>query len=311
MAVKADDVRAPAVQDAVNSLKSKALASNEMGGPVDIEASRDNTVVKIEIPLQGTGTDERPRRALDTLRNDFVPNTVGQIDGVEYAVGGTTAADKDWSEQMTTTAPLVFGFVLLFAFPLMLVSFRSVAIAAKSVLLNLLSVGAAYGVLVATFQWGWGEGLLDFQSNGGITPVAADVPLRDPLRALDGLPRVHPQPDQERVRPWPLDRRADHTTGSRRRPASSQSASLVMVACFLSSSPLLPLIDMKEMGIGLAAAVLIDATIIRGVLLPASMKLLGEWNWYLPRWLNWLPELKHETETPGEAVPAALPARAR
>jgi len=88
------------------------------------------------------------------------------------------------------------------------------------------------------------------------------------------------------------------------------SASFVMVLVFLVFSTL-PIIDMKEMGIGLAAAVLIDATLIRGVLLPASMKLLGEWNWYLPRWLNWLPELKHETEAPGEHVPAALPAHAK
>ncbi len=308
VAVKADDVRAPAVQDAVNSLKSKALASKEMGGPVDIEASRDNTVVKIEIPLGGKGTDEKSKAALETLRTDFVPNTVGQIDGVDYAVGGTTAADTDWSEQMTTTAPLVFGFVLLFAFLLMLVSFRSIAIAAKSVILNLLSVGAAYGVLVVTFQWGWGEGLLDFHSNGGITPwlpmflfvilfgLSMDYHVFILSRIKEGYDRGLSTDD------------AIHH-GIKKTAGVVTSASLVMVLVFLVFSTL-PLIDMKEMGIGLAAAVLIDATIIRGVLLPASMKLLGEWNWYLPRWLNWLPELKHETEVT-DNVPTAIPARAR
>jgi RND superfamily putative drug exporter len=305
VAIKADDVRAPAVQDAVNSLKSKALASDQMGGPVDIEASRDNTVVKIEIPLAGKGTNEKSKAALDTLRNDFVPNTVGRIDGVEYAVGGTTAADTDWSKQMTTTAPLVFGFVLLFAFLLMLVSFRSIAIAAKSVLLNLLSVGAAYGVLVATFQWGWGEGLFDFHSNGGITPwlpmflfvilfgLSMDYHVFILSRIKEGYDRGLSTDD------------AVHH-GIKKTAGVVTSASLVMGLVFLVFSTL-PLIDMKEMGIGLAAAILIDATIIRGVLLPASMKLLGEWNWYLPRWLNWLPELKHETEAPREPAPAAAP----
>ena len=307
VAVKADDVRAPAVQDAIAELKSKALASDQMGGPVDIEASRDSTVATIAIPLGGKGTDDVSKAALDTLRNDYVPATVGQVDGVEYAVGGSTAADKDWSDKMTTTAPLVFGFVLLFAFIVMLISFRSVAIAVKSIVLNLLSVGAAYGVLVATFQWGWGEGLFDFNSNGGITPwlpmflfvilfgLSMDYHVFILSRIKEGRDRGLSTDDSIRH-------------GIKTTAGVVTSAALVMVLVFLVFSTL-PLIDMKEMGIGLAAAVLIDATIIRGVLLPATMKLLGEWNWYLPRWLNWLPELKHETETAPE--PVAIPARAR
>ena len=307
VAVKADDVRAPAVQDAITELKSKALASDQMGGPVDIEASRDNTVATIAIPLGGKGTDDVSKAALDTLRNDYVPATVGQVDGVEYAVGGSAAADKDWSDKMTTTAPLVFGFVLLFAFIVMLISFRSVAIAVKSIVLNLLSVGAAYGVLVATFQWGWGEGLFDFNSNGGITPwlpmflfvilfgLSMDYHVFILRRIKEGRDRGLSTDDSIRH-------------GIKTTAGVVTSAALVMVLVFLVFSTL-PLIDMKEMGIGLAAAVLIDATIIRGVLLPATMKLLGEWNWYLPKWLNWLPELKHETETAPE--PVAIPARAR
>jgi uncharacterized membrane protein YdfJ with MMPL/SSD domain len=309
VAVKADDVRAKSVQDAIADLKAKALADDQMGGPVDIEASRDNTVAKVEIPLAGKGTDSVSKAALDTLRNEFVPQTVGQVDGVEYAVGGQTAADLDWSDKMTTTAPLVFGFVLLFAFLLMLVSFRSITIAVKSILLNLLSVGAAYGVLVATFQWGWGENLFDFHSNGGITPwlpmflfvilfgLSMDYHVFILSRIKEGRDRGLSTDDSIRH-------------GIKTTAGVVTSAAFVMVLVF-SVFATLPVIDMKEMGIGLAAAVLIDATLIRGVLLPASMKLLGEWNWYLPRWLSWLPELKHETEAPGEAVPAALPARAR
>jgi RND superfamily putative drug exporter len=307
VAVKADDVRAPAVQDAINELKSKALADKQMGGPVDIEASRDNTVAKIEIPLEGKGTDDVSKSALDKLRNDYVPQTVGQVDGVEYAVGGQTAADKDWSDKMTTTAPLIFGFVLLFSFLLMLVSFRSVAIAIKSIVLNLLSVGAAYGVLVATFQWGWGEGLFDFHSNGGITPwlpmflfvILFGLSMDYHVFILSRIKEGHD-------RGLSTDEAVHH--GIKKTAGVVTSASFVMVLVFLVFSTL-PVIDMKEMGIGLAAAVLIDATLIRGVLLPASMKLLGEWNWYLPRWLRWLPELKHETETGPE--PVAIPARAR
>jgi RND superfamily putative drug exporter len=214
-----------------------------MGGPVDIEASRDNSVVKIEIPLAGKGTDDVSKAALETLRSDYVPNTVGQIDGVEYAVGGSTAADSDWSEQMTTTAPLVFGFVLLFAFALMLISFRSVAIALKSIVLNLLSVGAAYGVLVATFQWGWGEGLLDFNSNGGITPwlpmflfvilfgLSMDYHVFILSRIKEGYDRG-----------LSTDQAIHH--GIKKTASVVTSASLVMVLVFLVFSTL-PVIDMK------------------------------------------------------------------
>jgi uncharacterized membrane protein YdfJ with MMPL/SSD domain len=309
VAIKAEDTRAESVQEAIASLKAKALASDQMGGPIDIETSRDGTVTTVDIPLAGKGTDDESVAALETLRNDFVPQTIGQVDGVEYAVGGTTAADKDWTDQMTTTAPLVFGFVLLFAFIVMLISFRSIAIAIKSIVLNLLSVGAAYGVLVATFQWGWGEGLLDFQSNGGITPwlpmflfvilfgLSMDYHVFILSRIKEGYDRGLSTDDAVRH-------------GIKTTAGVVTSAALVMVLVF-SVFATLPLIDMKEMGIGLAAAVLIDATIIRGVLLPATMKLLGEWNWYLPRWLNWLPELKHESEVPAEPVPAAIPARAQ
>ena len=147
------------------------------------------------IPLAGDGTDEASNHALATLRTEIVPATIGTVAGVEYAVGGPTAKSHDFNAMMKSSAPLVFGFVLLFAFLLLLVAFRSIVVALKAILLNLLSVAAAYGMLVAIFQWGWGENLLDFNSHGRHRVVAADVPVRDPVRALDGLPRVHPEPD--------------------------------------------------------------------------------------------------------------------
>jgi putative drug exporter of the RND superfamily len=231
-----------------------------------------------------------------------LPSTVGQVEGVEYAVTGATAADTDWSAGMKKSVPLVFGFVLLFAFILMLISFRSIVVALKAIVLNLLSVAAAYGVLVAVFQWGWGENLLDFQSNGGITPW---LPMFL-FVILFGLSMDYHVFILSRVREaYDRGMSSDDAVvyGIKTTAGVVTSAAVVMVATF-SVFALLPIIDLKEMGIGLAVAVLIDATLIRGVLLPATMKLLGDYNWYLPRWLQWLPRLEHE------AAPQAVPAPA-
>ena len=120
------------------------------------------------MPLVGDGTDTVSNDALETLRTEILPATVGKVAGVQYAVTGDTASSKDWNDKMKSSAPIVFVFVLSFAFLLLLVSFRSIVIPVKAIVMNLLSVGAAYGLLVATFQWGWGANLLDFQKNGGI-----------------------------------------------------------------------------------------------------------------------------------------------
>ena len=190
----------------------------------------------------------------------------------------------------------MFGFVLVFAFVLLLVSFRSIVIAVKAIVLNLLSVGAAYGVLVAVFQWGWGESLLDFQSNGGIAswlPIFMFVILFG--LSMDYhvfiLSRVREAYDRGMKTEDAVAHGITTTAGV------VSSAALVMVGVFAVFA-LMPILDMKEMGIGLAAAVLIDATIVRAVLLPATMKLLGDANWYLPRWLEWLPRLEHEAHAP-------------
>jgi uncharacterized membrane protein YdfJ with MMPL/SSD domain len=300
VAIKADDVRAQPVQDAIVALRKQALATGQLMGPVKVEASRDNTVATVEVTLAGNGTDDESQAALATLREEVLPNTVGKVEGVEYAVTGTTALDHDWAAKMKTSAPLVFGFVLVFAFLILLASFRSLIVAIKAIVLNLLSVGAAYGLLVAFFQWGWGEGLLDFQSNGGIAPW---LPMFL-FVILFGLSMDYHVFILSRVREA-YDRGLSNEDAVAHGIKSSAgvvtSAAVVMVATF-SVFALLPLIDIKEMGIGLAAAVLIDATLIRAVLLPATMKLLGERNWYLPTWLEWLPRLEHEP------APKATPA---
>ncbi len=304
VAIKAADVRSDEVQQAIADLRREAIESGQVNTPIQVEASRDNTVATVELPLIGNGSDEASVAALATLRDELLPQTVGTVAGVEYAVTGTTAAGEDWKAAMRTTAPLVFAFVLLFAFALLLVSFRSIVIALKAIILNLLSVGAAYGILVAVFQWGWGEGVLDFESNGGITPwlpmflfvilfgLSMDYHVFILSRIREGYDRG-----------LGTDEAVSH--GIRSTAGVVTSAAIVMVGVF-SVFAILPLIDMKEMGVGLAAAVLIDATIIRGVLLPATMKLLGDWNWYLPRWLEWLPRLEHEPAAPkSPAIPAA------
>ena len=236
----------------------------------------------------------------------MLPNTVGKVDGVEYAVTGTTALDKDWESKMKTSAPLVFGFVLIFAFLILLASFRSLVVAIKAIVLNLLSVGAAYGILVAAFQWGWAENLLGFTSNGGITPW---LPMFL-FVILFGLSMDYHVFILSRVREA-YDRGLSNEDAVAHGIKSSAgvvtSAAVVMVGTF-SVFALLPVIDMKEMGIGLAAAVLIDATLIRAVLLPATMKLLGDRNWYLPKWLEWLPRLEHEPAPKAPEAPAPAPA---
>jgi uncharacterized membrane protein YdfJ with MMPL/SSD domain len=306
VAIKADDVRTASVQQAITDLKREALATGELTGPIEVEASRDNTVATVDITLAGSGTDAVSQAALATLREEVLPNTLGKVEGVEYAVTGSTALDKDWETKMTKTFPLVFGFVLIFAFLILLASFRSLVVAIKAIVLNLLSVGAAYGILVAAFQWGWAENLLGFTSNGGITPW---LPMFL-FVILFGLSMDYHVFILSRIREA-YDRGLSNEDAVAHGIKSSAgvvtSAAVVMVGTF-SVFALLPVIDMKEMGIGLAAAVLIDATLIRAVLLPATMKLLGDRNWYLPKWLEWLPRLEHEPAPKAPEAPAPAPA---
>jgi RND superfamily putative drug exporter len=301
VAIKADTDN-PATIEAISQLRTEALASGQMRGPIQVDVNPAHTAARVSIPLAGNGTDARSTAALDTLRNDLLPATIGKLPNATYAVTGGTANSVDQNSLLKKSAPLVFGFVLVFAFGLLLVSFRSIVIAAKAIVLNLLSVGAAYGVLVAVFQYGWGESILNFRSNGGVAfwlPIFMFV-------ILFGLSMDYHVFILSRVREA-FDRglKTEDAVahGIKTTAGVVTSAAVVMVGAF-SIFATLPIIDLKEMGIGLAAAVLIDATIVRAVLLPATMKLLGDWNWYLPRWLEWLPRLEHDPR-PVPALTAA------
>jgi uncharacterized membrane protein YdfJ with MMPL/SSD domain len=299
----------PATQRAIEALKAKTLAAGLSTGAIDVEVNAAHTVARVDIPLVGKGTDAESNAALSHLRNDILPATIGTVPDAEYGVTGATAISADSNSLLKRKAPIVFGFVLVFAFALLLVTFRSVVIAAKAVLLNLLSVGAAYGVLVAVFQWGWGESLLGFEGNGGIAswlPIFMFVILFG--LSMDYhvfiLSRVREAFDRGLKTEDAVAHGITTTAGV------VSSAALVMVGAFAVFA-LMPILDMKEMGIGLAAAVLIDATIVRAVLLPATMKLLGDANWYLPKWLEWLPRLDHgEEPVTKEKAPEAAPAPA-
>jgi uncharacterized membrane protein YdfJ with MMPL/SSD domain len=288
----AGDASSTELRAAVADLRTRALASGKALQPITVEAAPSGQAVRVLVPLVGKGTDKASNDALATLRNDIVPATVGRVPRVEVAVTGDTAASKDWNDAMRSAVPKVFGFVLAFAFLLLLVSFRSIVIPFKAILMNLLSVAAAYGVVVAVFQWGWGENMLDFNSNGG---VAAWLPMFL-FVILFGLSMDYHVFILSRVREYYDRGLATEDAVSRGIRATAgvvTSAAVVMVLVF-GVFALMPILDMKEMGIGLAAAILIDATIVRAVLLPATMKLLGKWNWYLPAWLEWLPRLEHE-----------------
>ena len=312
--VKAADVESPEVQAEIQALTDAAVATEVMNQPVDVSVNPEGTVAVVSIPVAGNGSDGPSNAALDALRDDIVPATVGSLDDTEVAVTGMTAQTRDFDAQMNTTAPLVFAFVLLLAFLLMLVTFRSLVIAIKAVLLNLLSVAAAYGVLVLVFQEGWGKALLGFDATGGIDPF---LPILL-FVILFGLSMDYHVFILSRVRESYDDgmtTQAAVAHGIKTTAGVVTSAAIVMVGVF-SIFGVLQAMIFKQFGVGLAAAILIDATIIRAVLLPASMSLLDRWNWYLPGWLEWLPRLEHGHYEPDESDAAGQarrgePARAR
>jgi putative drug exporter of the RND superfamily len=296
-------VNAPEVQAAIQELRERAVATGRAYEPITVDVNQDATVANITVPIDGAGTDAASEASLAALRTDVVPQTVGALPDAEAGVTGLTAAWIDSKNEIRSELPLVFAFVLAFAFVLMLFAFRSLVIAAKAIVLNLLSVAASYGVLVLVFQHGVGKGIVGFGSTSGIDPV---IPLLL-FVILFGLSMDYHVFILSRIR------EAVHrgmgsdeaiAYGIRSTAGVVTSAAIVMVFVFAVFATL-SMVWFKQFGVGLAVAVLLDATIVRAVLLPASMKLLGDWNWYLPSWLEWLPRFDEDTEAPPETAPVS------
>jgi uncharacterized membrane protein YdfJ with MMPL/SSD domain len=291
--VRADDVTTPAYRNAFKEFQRRAIRTGLLFQPFHVFVNRDRTVARIEFSIAGEGDDKTAYQALSVLRREVVAPVAATLPGVQAAVTGQTAGTHDFNATMKARAPIVFAFVLGLAFVLLLLSFRSIVVPLKAILLNLLSVGAAYGILIMVFQWGHLEGPLGFSSNGA---VASWLPLFL-FVVLFGLSMDYHVFILTRIkelvdRGMPTSQAVEQ--GIRSTAGTVTAAAIVMVAVFAIFAAL-RVLAIKQMGFGLAIAVLIDATIIRAVLLPATMKLLGEWNWYLPDWLQWLPSLAVES----------------
>ncbi len=292
--VRAPKVDTPQMQDAYDLFRRRALATGELYAPFTVTINPHRTVAVIEFAIAGNGDNGASVAALETLRDTVIPPIAATRPDTEVAVTGVTAGTHDFNRQMRSRLPFVFVFVLGLAFVLLLSTFRSLVIAGKAIALNLLSVGAAYGILVAVFQRGWLADVLGFQTNGAIVSwlplflfvVLFGLSMDYHVFILSRIKELHDggRSTEDAVR-LAITRTAGTVT----------SAALIMVAVFALFASL-SLIMMQQMGFGLAIAVLIDATVVRAVLLPAAMKVLGEWNWYLPSWLEWLPSLSPEGE---------------
>ena len=315
--VEADDVRSGPAAAGIAELRTQVNGSDSFRPGTEVIYNEDGTVAQINVPTPGNGNDAPSTDALGELRDEIIPATVGGVEGTTVNVTGDAASSVDFANKLNSRLPLIFAFVFGLAFLLLLVTFRSIVIPIKAIILNLLSVGAAYGILVLIFQKGNLESLLGFTSNGGVTnwlPLFLFVVLFG--LSMDYHVFILSRVKELHDRGMPTDQAVQQ--GISTTAGTVTSAAFVMVGVFLVFVTL-AFLDFKELGLGLAAAVLIDATIIRGVLLPASMKVLGDWNWYLPSWLEWLPHVgagrddappvKPKAPEPAEKPrPAATPA---
>jgi len=296
------DTSSDAVRDAVAQLQRDLAADATFGSSRVTPYPRDDLTV-VDVPLRGDPDGDAAKSALETLRADFVQPTFAAA-GVPAYVTGTTAINLDYADLIDTWLPRVIGFVLALTFVLLTLVFRSVVLAFKAVLLNLLSVGAAYGLLVLVFQEGVGADLLGLTQVDTVEPWVP-VFLFSVLFALSMdyhvflLSRIR----EKHVETGDTNEAVAHGIASTGQLITGAALIIVVVFAGFAAGDL---VGFQQMGFGVAIALLIDATIIRSIVVPSAMALLGDWNWYLPRWLQWLPELQVEgaAEHP-QAVPDA------
>ena len=295
------NVRSPQVLAAIKRLRGE-LRSDHAFGRSDLRFAPG--VAAIGVVVAGDKTGPRALDAVRHLRSTLIPEAFGGTDA-RVVVGGDTADNVDFIDAMNSWLPIVFAFVLGLSFVLLTVVFRSIVIAGTSIVLNLLSVGAAYGLVILVFKHGIGSGLLGFQR---INAIEAWVPLFL-FSVLFGLSMDYQVFLLSRIKER-YDASGSTTDAVVHGVASTArlitGAALIIVAVFAGFA-MGDLVMFQQMGFGVAVALLIDATIIRSVLLPAAMRLLGEWNWYLPRWLEWLPRIEIEAGHRDEQVPLPSP----
>jgi RND superfamily putative drug exporter len=307
--VKAPDVRSGAVTAAVEDFKARAAATGLVGEPIIVSVHPGSDVIEIRVPLAGSGSDATSVRALDALRTDVVPASFGQVPGVEAYVGGNLAFSQDFNAQLEHALLPVILFVLVLAFLLMLVAFRSVTIAAVSVVLNVLSMAAAFGVMVAVFQHGWGAGLV---GGRGVGAIESWIPLFA-FVILFGLSMDYHVFVVSRIREAydrGLSTQDAVAHGIRISAGVVTSAAAIMVAVFAVFATL-SMTTFKQLGVGLAVAILLDATVVRAVLLPSVLTVLGDRTWWLPGWLSFLPERADPDPAAPERSPVGADAHPR
>jgi RND superfamily putative drug exporter len=289
--VTGSGVQSQAMVRALAQVKADEKPGGTIDGPVSVLPVDAGRGLLISVPLDGSSqasnANATATRSLLALRDSILPGTLGKVPGIAYATSGDTANSYDYSATLRSAAPLVFGLVAALAFILLLFAFRSVTIPLVSIGLNLFSVGAAYGLITIIFQQGHLQGLLGFTSFGGIMDW---VPLFM-FVFLFGLSMDYHVFILSRIKE--LRDRGETTSqavvgGISTGAGVVTSAAVIMVAVF-SIFASLSTIDLKMIGVGLAFAVFIDATVVRGICVPAALALLGERSWYLPRWLSWLP----------------------
>jgi RND superfamily putative drug exporter len=301
--VKAPDIRSASVRQGIAALAG--WRSPALGRPVEITVYPAANLATIALPLAGNGTGAVSHQALATLHNTIVPATVGKFPGGQALVDGNLAFSIDFNNQLRFGIVPVFLFVLAVTFILMLTAFNSIVIAATTIGLNLLSVGAAYGAMVAVFQHGWGAGLLGTTAPGALEswiPLFVFVVLFG--LSMDYNVFVVSRIKEAHDRGMATREAVSH--GIRTTAGVVTSAAVIMVALFAVFGSL-SMQQFKQLSVGLAVAVLLDATVVRGVLLPSVMALLGDWNWYLPRWLSWLPKPGAPGGPGGVAAPSESP----
>jgi RND superfamily putative drug exporter len=285
------DVNSPAVQGAIANLGDELKKDEVFYGAPQVQTNASGDLALVSVPVSGSADSDKATGAIRKLRQDYIPQAFAGVD-VRVLVSGPPAMNLDYFNLTDDYRPIVFAFVLGLSFLLLTVVFHSLVVPLKAILMNLLSVGAAYGLIVLVFQKGVGASLLHFQQ---VQAVEAWVPLFL-FSVLFGLSMDYHVFLLGRIRENYMrtgDNSASVAAGLRSTGRIITGAALIMVVVF-SGFASGQMVMFQQMGFGLAVAVLLDATVVRSILVPATMKLLGDWNWYLPKWLGWLPDFHVE-----------------